>query len=151
MNKTDLGYTGEGSPCGILTYLLSRNHKRMNLARKKIIRMLRNYSDYHLEKTQIVHSIAFQGWVLVHEQTFSPHSRVLVQETDVCAESRTESFYWYGLTSIPAWINNYLRHKVWVESIYPFPNFNSATVEVWEWISNFIPHFIMNAITFPWG
>ena len=25
---------------------------------------------------------------------------------------------------------------------YPFPNFNGATVEVWEWISNFIPHFI---------
>ena len=26
-----------------------------------------------------------------------------------------------------------------------FPNFN--TVEVWEWISNFIPHFIMDVIT----
>ena len=24
---------------------------------------------------------------------------------------------------------------------FPFPNFNGATVEVWEWISNFIPHF----------
>ena len=28
------------------------------------------------------------------------------------------------------------------ESIYPFPNFNGATVEVWEWISNFIPHLL---------
>ena len=25
---------------------------------------------------------------------------------------------------------------------YSFPNFNGATVEVWEWISNFMPHFI---------
>ena len=29
---------------------------------------------------------------------------------------------------------------------YPFPNFNRATVEDCEWISNFIPHFIMNVL-----
>ena len=29
----------------------------------------------------------------------------------------------------------------------PIPNFNGATVEVWEWISNFIPHFIGHVIT----
>ena len=39
--------------------------------------------------------------------------------------------------------------KVWDEITYPFPNFNGATVEVWEWISNFIPHFMMNVITYP--
>ena len=38
--------------------------------------------------------------------------------------------------------------KVWDEIIYPFPNFNGATVEVWEWIIYFIPHFIMNVITY---
>ena len=27
------------------------------------------------------------------------------------------------------------------EITYPFPNFNGRTVEAWEWISNFIPHF----------
>ena len=27
------------------------------------------------------------------------------------------------------------------EITYPFPNFNGTTVEVWEWISNFIPYF----------
>ena len=36
------------------------------------------------------------------------------------------------------------------EIIYSFPNFNGATVEVWEWISNFIPHFTGHVITFPW-
>ena len=30
--------------------------------------------------------------------------------------------------------------KVWDEITYPFLNFNGATVEVKEWISNFIPH-----------
>ena len=27
---------------------------------------------------------------------------------------------------------------VWDEITYPFPKFNGITVEVWEWISNFI-------------
>ena len=30
---------------------------------------------------------------------------------------------------------------MWDEITYPFPYFNSVTVEVWEWISNFISHF----------
>ena len=29
--------------------------------------------------------------------------------------------------------------KVWGEISYPFPNFNGATVEVWEWLSNLYP------------
>ena len=38
---------------------------------------------------------------------------------------------------------------MWDEITYPFPNVNDATVEVWEWISNFILHFIMDVITYP--
>ena len=40
-----------------------------------------------------------------------------------------------------AWISNYIHYKVWDEIIYPFLNFNGATIDVWELISNFIPHF----------
>ena len=32
--------------------------------------------------------------------------------------------------------------KLWDEITYPFLNFNDCTVEVYEWISNFVPHFI---------
>ena len=39
--------------------------------------------------------------------------------------------------------------QVWDEITYPFPNFNGYTVEVWEWISYFIPHFEMDVIIFP--
>ena len=39
-------------------------------------------------------------------------------------------FYWHGLTSIPAWISNYIHCKVWDEITYLFLNFNGATVEV---------------------
>ena len=33
--------------------------------------------------------------------------------------------------------------KMWDEITYPVPSFNAATVEIWEWVSYFIPHFIM--------
>ena len=41
----------------------------------------------------------------------------------------------------PALIIIYIHYKVWSEITDPSPNFNGATVEVWEWISNFIPHY----------
>ena len=40
-------------------------------------------------------------------------------------------------TNMTAWISNHIHYKMWDEMTYPFPKFNGATVEVWEWISNF--------------
>ena len=34
---------------------------------------------------------------------------------------------------------------MWDEITYPLPNFNGCTVEVWELISNFTPHFAVHA------
>ena len=42
-----------------------------------------------------------------------------------------------------------LNSTVWCEINYPFTNFHSATVQVWEWISNFIPQFTVYVITYP--
>ena len=56
--------------------------------------------------------------------------------------------YKHGLTLIPLWIRNHIYSKVWDAIIYPFLNFNGCTVEVWEWISIFIPHFIMIVIAY---
>ena len=39
--------------------------------------------------------------------------------------------------------------KLWDEITYPLPNFDGCTLEVWEWVSNFIPHIIMDVITYP--
>ena len=58
-------------------------------------------------------------------------------------------FYQHGLTLISAWISNHMPSKKWDEITYPFPNFNSATVEVWVWINNFIPRIIMGVINNP--
>ena len=37
----------------------------------------------------------------------------------------------------PTWISIQIRYKMRDVITYPFPNFNAATVEFWEWISNF--------------
>ena len=42
------------------------------------------------------------------------------------------------------------HYKVWDDTTYPFPDFNSAAVEAWEWIDNSIPHFAEHVITYPW-
>ena len=50
---------------------------------------------------------------------------------------------WFNLNL--AWTNNHILCKMWEEITYLYPNFNS----VWEWISNFIQHFIGHGITYP--
>ena len=60
---------------------------------------------------------------------------------------RWSPFYWHGLTLISAWISNHMPNKSRDEITYPFANFNGATVEVWEWLSNFTPYFVMDMST----
>ena len=49
----------------------------------------------------------------------------------------------------PSLESNHMSSKVCGEITFPFPNFSGATIEVWEWISNFIPHFSVDVITYP--
>ena len=62
---------------------------------------------------------------------------------------------WCRMRQFPNFIENRcndINYMGWYEITYASPNVNSATVEVWEWISNFIPHFDGHAITHPcWG
>ena len=53
-----------------------------------------------------------------------------------------------SMLNLHVW-THYIRYKVWDEITYPFPNFNGAAVDVWEWISNFILHFKGYMITYP--
>ena len=60
----------------------------------------------------------------------------------ICTGSMTNrsSFNWHKLTLIPARMSN--RSILTCDEItYPCPNFNGPAIEVWEWISYFIPHF----------
>ena len=47
----------------------------------------------------------------------------------------------HGLTLILENISNHAPKNVWDEITYPIPNFNGCTVQVLEWLSNFIPAF----------
>ena len=49
---------------------------------------------------------------------------------------------------ITAWISNHMHSKLCDEIACPFPSFNGWTVEVFEWISNFTPNFIVDVITY---
>ena len=90
-------------------------------------------------------------------QTTKKYSKNHVQNDTCCLAAITGttilitwgSFYQHGLTLISAWISNYIHYKVWDGIIYPFRNFNGCTVEVWEWISNFIPHFTRYVNIYP--
>ena len=39
---------------------------------------------------------------------------------------------------------------MWDEITYAFPNFISATFDVWEWTDYFIPSVTEYVITYPW-
>ena len=53
------------------------------------------------------------------------------------------------LILIPVWISNSILYKMWDEITYPFSNFNGCTVEVWEWMNNFIELFTVHVMTYP--
>ena len=38
--------------------------------------------------------------------------------------------------------------KVWDNITYLLPIFNSTAIDIWEWISNFIPHFVKDRIIY---
>ena len=50
--------------------------------------------------------------------------------------------------SNPTWISNHMSSRVRDEITDPYTNLTGTTVDVCEWISNFIPHFIMYVIIY---
>ena len=57
-------------------------------------------------------------------------------------------FHLYGLILISACKRSHMSNSVQREIGYPLRNLNGATAEVWEMISNFIPHFILDVFTY---
>ena len=60
-----------------------------------------------------------------------------------------DSFYPNGLTWIPAWMRNHMPTQIWDEITYPLSNINDCTIKVWELISSFTQHYIMDVIIHP--
>ena len=72
-----------------------------------------------------------------------------VQCVQIPSKSRSSLIYWHESTLIPAWKSNDRPCKVYGETTYSFPNFHIYTMDVCEWISNSIIHFIMDVMTYP--
>ena len=86
------------------------------------------------------------------QQDFSRAIEGYLKDMDqICRRIHTTKgfFYWQEVSAIPSWTTNYTYYNVCGETIYPFPNFNAATAEVWEWVNTFIPLFIEHLITYP--
>ena len=77
----------------------------------------------------------------------------MYESNDDKTSSMTVYYQHFGqsLILISTWLSNYIHYKAWDEIVYSFSNFNGATVEVWEWISNCIPHFAGYVITYILG
>ena len=56
-------------------------------------------------------------------------------------------FNLHGLTFILASISGYIDNGEYGEITYPFPNIDGTTIEVWEWMGNFVPNFTGHVIT----
>ena len=79
------------------------------------------------------------GWVNNHEacdlKRYRTHYDVIVMLLRQLVRHACFSILQHGLTLIPARMSNYIHYK--------------TTIEVWEWISYFIPHLKWNMITIP--
>ena len=100
------------------------------------------------DRTHVDHMLA--AWTLLSGWCDRATNR---SNTDTLLDSKwlifpMGPFYSYGLTLIPTRICNHIDYKVWDEITHPLPNFNGATFEGWEWISNFIPHYVMDVISY---
>ena len=76
-----------------------------------------------------------------------PAQRPVTRSFDIFFDLRLNkrlSKQWWG------WWFETLSHPLWRHCNgwnYSFPNFNGCSVEVWEWIDNFIPHITGHVIT----
>ena len=59
---------------------------------------------------------------------------------DVCTYEVSIAGGSFLLTWINPLMNNHIPNQMQDQITYPFLNFNGCTAEVWEWMSNFIPH-----------
>ena len=54
---------------------------------------------------------------------------------------------WFNFN--PSMKNDNIHYKVWEKITHPFPNLNGYTIEVWDWIDDFIPHLTDHVSKYP--
>ena len=102
-----------------------------------------------LTNTNSFENVAFRIVPLLLTKLYTYYLRTCSDKQESFTCKRLWRSCYHGSILIPAWINNHIYHKMLGEIIYPSSNSNGATVEVLEWISNFIPHFTRYVVTYP--
>ena len=97
-------------------------------------------SPVHTLKMLVLWNIGLLTW---GKATGLRHWRLRIEATAVVSAKQSPLFLTL-FNLILAWRSNQIHHKVRDYITYPSPNFSGATVEVWERIGNFTPHFIMD-------
>ena len=115
------------------------NNRPTPITNREIIDVLIHHTR---DSYKYIYSYLFRWSINMHLSRWLPISLAIWQYN-------WGPFYKQGLTLIQSSISNHIHYKVWYEITYPFPSFNGATVEVWEWMSNFISHFTGHVITYP--
>ena len=115
----------------------------------------KNYS-WQIWKDHCNYAVAMVRSGTIHPEQYTPEciwsGRCFIAANrmlHVCCDHGKGPLYSHGYTLIPARISNYIHCKMWDGITNPFTNFNSATVEVWEWVNNFIPYFPGHVIAYP--
>ena len=123
----------------------------------KILQII--YRPFYSDIVSVCPLVPHLSYTLVHQLPM----RTIKPSLTIIARAFSQYKHSYRSLPSPSWImvtnwdlgNEFpFRHRVhaqysvtWIP--YLFPNFNGCTVEVREWISNFIPYFLMNVITYP--
>ena len=108
------------------------------------------YRHYNNNRKAIV---CFSHWLnnnWNYAITYLPYRRKKLSFMALLSSKPSVAPFTRGLTLIPVWISNHMLKNGWNGISYPFPNFSGSAIEVWESISNFIPHIIMDVITYPY-
>ena len=99
------------------------------------------YVMHHIVVTRLFHCVTlylwwYISWKYVANNSYHSHGKV----HKMAFNAARGPFYQHGVSVIPPWISDYIHYKVWDEFTYPFTNFTGATIEIWEWIGNFLMH-----------
>ena len=121
--------------------------------------IMRNVTDLGLvsEICVIKHSLHFLIDIYLHFESFyisyNPHVRPCQCIAQWAWSSKSyrrdvSSISW--ATFIAAWITTSIHRKVWDQIIVQSLYFNVEAIFVWEWVINFAPPFIVDAIAHPY-
>ena len=124
--------------------LLGRSDGLYHVTTQFVILQYEICQDGHIQRTY-QRSLLWFG-----RNTERPNNNELQNIENSLLRKNNKGHLWLiRINLIRAWISNHLRSWVWGGVIYLFPNVNGCTDEVWEWMINFILHFITDVMTDP--